>query len=95
MQDGGSDWRTWRILDIASGKLLPEELKWLKFNEPAWTADSRGFFYGRFDEPQAGQEFQSLNLNQKIYYHRWGSRSPATSSVFARPDQPSGATAVR
>ncbi len=33
IQDGGSDWRTWRMMEIESGKILDDELKWIKFSE--------------------------------------------------------------
>jgi prolyl oligopeptidase len=88
IQDGGSDWRIWKIMEIESGKILEDELKWIKFNEPSWTADGEGFFYARFDEPKEGEEFQSLNLNQKIYYHRVGHPQSEDVLVFKRPDEP-------
>jgi prolyl oligopeptidase len=88
IQDGGTDWRIWRILEIESGRLLDDELKWIKFNEPAWTADGEGFFYARFDEPKEGAKFQSLNLNQKIFYHRVGHSQADDVLVFQRPDEP-------
>lgn len=88
IQDAGSDWRIWKIMEIASGKILDDELKWIKFNSPAWTADGKGFFYGRFQEPQEGAEFQNLNVNQAIYYHRIGDDQAADVLVFHRPDQP-------
>ena len=47
--EGGSDWNTWRIMEIDSGRLLPDELKWIKFSGVSWTNDSRGFFYSRYD----------------------------------------------
>ena len=56
IQDGGSDWRTWKIMEIDSGKILDDELKWLKFSEVSWTKDGSGLFYCRYDEPQAGRE---------------------------------------
>jgi len=39
IQDAGSDWRTWKVLEIDSGDILDDELKWLKFTTPAWTPD--------------------------------------------------------
>lgn len=87
--DAGSDWNTWRILHIDSGKLLDDELKWIKFNSPTWTRDGKGFFYCRYDEPKAGGQFQSLNLNQKMYYHRVGTPQSDDVLVYKRPDQPS------
>ena len=88
IQDAGSDWRTWRIMTIADGKVLDEELKWIKFSGVSWTRDSKGFFYGRYPEPEEGAEFQNLNLNQKIYYHRVGTPQAEDVLVYERPDQP-------
>lgn len=88
IQDGGSDWRTWRIMEIESKDLLDDELKWIKFSSIAWTPDSKGFFYSRYAEPQEGAEFQSLNLNQKVFYHRVGTAQTEDELVYERPDHP-------
>ena len=88
IQDGGSDWRTWRIMDVASRKLLDDKIEWVKFSGATWAPDNRGFFYGRFDEPEEGEAFQSLNLNQKIYYHRVGTSQAEDVLVYQRPDEP-------
>ncbi|MFP6767822.1 MAG: S9 family peptidase, partial [Planctomycetaceae bacterium] len=68
--EAGSDWRNWRIMEIDGRRKLSDELKWIKFSSISWTKDNRGFFYSRFDEPREGAQFQDLNLNQKVYYHR-------------------------
>jgi prolyl oligopeptidase len=86
--DAGSDWQIWRIVEVDSGKVLPDELKWVKFSGASWTNDNKGFFYSRFDEPAPGQKFQSLNLNQKLFYHRVGQPQSKDVLVFSRPDQP-------
>lgn len=88
IQDGGSDWRTWKIMEVASGKLLDEELKWVKFSGISWTKDGKGLYYSRYDEPREGEEFQSLNLNQKVYYHRVGTKQSEDRLVYKRPDHP-------
>jgi prolyl oligopeptidase len=66
----GSDWNTWKVRDVATGKDLPEELKWIKFFEVEWTPDCQGFFYGRFPEPEAGKELKGTNYFHKVFYHR-------------------------
>jgi prolyl oligopeptidase len=86
--EAGSDWVTWKVLDIESGKTLSDELKWVKFSGTSWTNDSEGFFYSRYPEPEAGAKFQSLNKNQKLYYHRIGDPQSADVLVYERPDQP-------
>jgi len=88
IQDGGSDWRTWRVMEIETGRVLDEELKWLKFSGTTWTKDGKGFFYSRYDAPAEGGEFQNLNLNQKVYYHRLGTSQADDVLVYRRPDNP-------
>jgi prolyl oligopeptidase len=86
--EAGSDWSTWKVLHVESRKELGDEVRWIKFNTPAWTRDNRGFFYSRFPEPKAGDKFQGLPLDQKLYYHRLGTPQAEDVLVFHRPDQP-------
>ena len=86
--EAGSDWNIWRVLEAESGKLLSDELRWVKFSGVSWTKDSRGFFYSRYDEPKEGAAFQSLNKNQKVFYHRVGSPQADDVLVYKRPDHP-------
>jgi prolyl oligopeptidase len=88
IQDAGSDWRTWRIREIESGKILEDELKWVKFSGMSWTQDGKGLFYSRYDEPEEGAAFQSLNLNQKVYFHRVGTPQSEDKLIYQRPDHP-------
>ena len=84
----GSDWREWFVHDLETGEQLPEVLRWAKWTYPAWTADNRGFFYSRFPAVEEGAEFQALNLNQKVYYHRVGTAQSHDVLVYERPDHP-------
>jgi prolyl oligopeptidase len=88
VQEGGSDWRTVRVLDVDSGRVLEDEIRWVKFSPLDWAHDGSGFFYSRFPQPQAGQEFQSTNENQAIYFHRIGTPQSQDRLVFAQPDRP-------
>ena len=88
IQDGGSDWRVWKIMEIESGDLLDDELKWIKFSSIAWTPDSKGFFYSRYNEPEEGAKFQSLNLNQEVFYHVVGTDQSQDKLIYERPDEP-------
>ena len=54
IQDGGTDWRTIHVLDVATGKTLADEIKWAKFTNIAWARDGSGIFYSRFAEPAEG-----------------------------------------
>jgi len=84
----GSDWQEWFVRDLANGQDLGDHLRWTKFTNAAWTPDGKGFFYSRFDEPVAGDEFKALNTNQKVFYHRVGSAQADDVLVYERPDQP-------
>lgn len=86
--EAGSDWTTWRVMEIASGKILSDELKWTKFSGAAWTKDGRGFFYTRFDEPKPGSEFQARNSNNRICYHSVGTPQSEDAMVYWRPEHP-------
>ncbi|MDX1626421.1 MAG: prolyl oligopeptidase family serine peptidase [Wenzhouxiangellaceae bacterium] len=88
IQDGGSDWRTWRVLDVESGEVLDDGLEWLKFTSVAWDEAGEGFYYSRYPEPEPDAQFQSLNLNQKVFYHRLGEPQADDRLVYERPDQP-------
>ncbi len=87
IQDGGSDWRTIRVLDVATGKPIGDEIKWAKFTNIAWVGNG-GFLYSRFAEPVKGQEFQALNENQTLYFHRIGTAQGEDVAVYATPDRP-------
>jgi prolyl oligopeptidase len=88
VNDAGSDWQTWRVLEIESGRLLDDELRWVKFSGASWTKDGRGFFYSRYDQPEEGAAFQNTNLNQRVFYHRVGSSQSDDVLVYQRPDHP-------
>ncbi len=86
-QSGGSDWLEWKIRDVESGLDLPEELKWSKFSGAAWTMDSKGFFYSRYEEPKPGEALLGVNYHQKLYYHQVGSPQSADILVYERKDE--------
>lgn len=86
--EAGSDWHTWHVMQVADGKVLDDEIKWIKFGGASWTPDGKGFYYNRYDEPEEGAEFTSLNLNQKVYYHRIGDAQSDDVLVHQDPANP-------
>ncbi|MGH8221986.1 MAG: prolyl oligopeptidase family serine peptidase, partial [Woeseiaceae bacterium] len=88
VQDGGSDWRTARIMDLASGEVLPEALEWLKFTGLSWTRDGSGFYYSRYPATDEEEKFQSLNTNHAVYFHRIGDAQQDDRLVYTRPEHP-------
>ena len=86
LSSGGSDWEEWRVRDVESGRDLPDRLSWVKFSTISWTHDGRGFFYSRYDEPEAGERLEQANYFQKLYYHALGEPQSADRLVYERPD---------
>lgn len=88
LSQSGSDWVEWKVRDIESGEDLSDHLKWSKFSGADWSKDSKGFYYGRFAEPEEGDEYTAKNTDKKIYYHRIGEPQENDTLVYERPDQP-------
>ncbi|UUL82933.1 prolyl oligopeptidase family serine peptidase [Sphingomonas qomolangmaensis] len=88
VQDGGSDWRTVQVLDVATGKPLADKVEWVKFSTLVWAKDGSGFFYSRFPAPAADQQFQALNENQAVYFHKLGNAQAADQLIYATPETP-------
>ena len=88
VQDGGTDWRTLRVLDVATAKPLGDEVKWVKFSSLSWAKDGSGFMYWASPKPRSGGTFQSLNENHIVYFHKLGTPQSADRLVFATPKRP-------
>jgi prolyl oligopeptidase len=83
----GSDWQEWKVRAVATGHDRDDLIRWVKFSTVSWTADSSGFFYSRYDEPQAGGALADINYYQKLYHHRLGSAQSEDRLVYERKDQ--------
>jgi prolyl oligopeptidase len=89
VQDGGTDWRTIRVLDANTGKVQSDEVKWARFTSINWAKDGSGFFYARFPEPKQGTASQASVENHAVYFHAIGTPQAKDRLVYATPDQPS------
>ncbi len=87
VQDGGSDWRTIHVLNVKTGAVMADEMKWSKFSGISWIGNE-GIIYSRFPAPRDGAAFQSLNKDQTVYYHKIGTPQSADQVVYATPDFP-------
>ena len=89
VQDGGTDWRTIRIRDVATGADLPDTIEWAKYSgRVAWLKDGSGFFYSRFPAPAAGDKYQSLTINPQVMFHGIGTAQSNDNLIYATPDRP-------
>ncbi len=88
IQDGGSDWRTVKVMDVATGETLSDGVEWVKFSGIDWAKDGSGFYYSRFPATGEGETFQALNTDHTVYFHRLGTDQAQDVKLFARPDMP-------
>ncbi|WP_442508245.1 prolyl oligopeptidase family serine peptidase [Novipirellula sp. SH528] len=88
LADGGSDWRTWKVREVATGNDLEDIVRWSKFSGIAWMPDASGFFYARYTAPVEGQELTGTNENQRLYFHRLGDDQSKDTLILERPDEP-------
>ena len=84
----GSDWQTWKVRDVATGKDLGDEIRWSKFSGAAWRKDGSGFFYSRYDAPKEGGALTGVNKFPKVCFHKVGTAQDQDVLVFERKDQP-------
>ena len=88
LSESGSDWVVWKIREVASGKDLPDLIKWVKFSGATWKKDGSGFFYCRYDAPKEGDSLKGVNKFQKLFFHKLGGPQEVDILVYDRPDQP-------
>jgi prolyl oligopeptidase len=83
----GSDWREWKVRDVATGNDLPDLVKWVKFAGASWAIDGSGFYYSRYDEPKPEEQYTGINYFQKLYFHKLGDPQAKDALIYKRDDQ--------
>ncbi len=86
VSSSGSDWQEWHVRDVATGKDLPDIVRWSKFSGASWRRDGSGFYYSRYDEPASDVALKETNFNHKLYFHRLGTPQSTDVLVYERPD---------
>jgi prolyl oligopeptidase len=84
--EGGSDWRTYRIRDVGTGKDLEDVLDAIKFTTAQWTPDNRGFYYSRYPRDENGEGDGSKQVS--IHYHVVGAKQAEDAHVYSIIDHP-------
>ena len=87
LNTSGSDWTEWHVREVATGRDLPDLIKWSKFSGASWTKDGKGFFYSRYDTPDEKTQLQAANYYHKLYYHVVGTPQDQDALVYERKDQ--------
>lgn len=84
--DGGTDWKNWKIRDIATGQDTPDTLTFTKFTNMSWARDSGGMYYSRHPAGPDGKGDGSARVS--VYFHKLGEPQSADPLVYELPDDP-------
>lgn len=86
ISQGGSDWQTYHVMEVATKKPLPDLLEWVKVSGLSWQKD--GFYYSRYDAPEKGKELSSKNEYHKVYYHKVGTPQSEDELIYQDRNNP-------
>jgi prolyl oligopeptidase len=79
--EGGSDWRDIYVMEIATRRVLPDVIRYVKNSGVNWHGN--GFYYSRYDA--AASESKSLtgrNGQQFVMYHELGAKQESDRLIF-------------
>jgi prolyl oligopeptidase len=73
VSEHNADEASMKVLDVATGKLLPDAIEHTRFGVASWTADGRGFYYG-YTPPASDKIAESeRSAYTEIRFHKLGS----------------------
>jgi prolyl oligopeptidase len=83
----GSEVSTLRVIETASGKLLPDSIERTRAASLAWKHDNSGFFYTRYPKKGDVPEGQEV-YNRHVFYHALGTDSAKDPLIFGEGRNP-------
>lgn len=86
LSDGGTDWKTWRVRDVDSGRDLPDLLRFTKFTRVSWQPDGQGFYYSRYPAKPDGSGDDQQQV--RVHHHRLRVAQEEDPLVCAVTDHP-------
>ena len=86
ISEGGSDWRKVIVLNAATGQMLDDTLKDVKFSGISWKGND-GFYYSSYDKPKEGSQLSGKTQQHKLYYHKLGTAQSSDKVIFGDETQ--------
>ena len=86
ISDGGSDWRTWKVMDIETKEDLIDEIEWSKFSYATWESDSSGFYYQKYEKPD--EALADVNRSPQLYFHRLSEAQKEDKLIYQDEQNP-------
>jgi prolyl oligopeptidase len=84
---GGSEISTLRVIETASGKLLPDSIERTRAASLAWKPDNSGFFYTRYPKKGDVPEGQEVYY-RRVFYHALGGDPAHDPLIFGEGRDP-------
>lgn len=85
---GGSEEGTLRIIDVASGKLLPDSIDRVWGAEVNWDPSNKFFYFVRMQKLAPGQSINDKELDSSAYLHHVGDSPDKDVVVLSRKATP-------
>ncbi|MGB5131665.1 MAG: prolyl oligopeptidase family serine peptidase [Steroidobacteraceae bacterium] len=86
VSDGGTDWDTWHVREVETGRDLPDLIGDTKFTGVSWLPDASAFYYSRYPKGADGKGDDQRQVS--VYLHRLGTEQAADASVYSTPENP-------
>jgi prolyl oligopeptidase len=84
---GGSEISTLRVIETASGKLLPDSIERTRAASLAWKHDNAGFFYTRYPKKGDVPEGEEVYY-RRVFYHALGGDPAHDPLIFGEGRDP-------
>ena len=89
VSDGGSDWTSIRLLELASGREVDDVVTKAKFSEATWLPDDSSYVYLTFPTSGTGVGTEAEALTGgRLMRHRVGESQETDELVLELPDEP-------
>jgi prolyl oligopeptidase len=79
---GGSENSVIRVIDVKTGRFLPDAISRTQYAAPSWREDSRSFYYARLQKLDPGAPPSAIYENQRVYLHVLGTDPEQDPVIF-------------
>ena len=79
---GGSENSTIRIIEAATGRLLPDAITRTQYAGPSWRTDSTSFYYARLQELPPNAPPTAIYENERVYLHVLGTDPEKDAAIL-------------
>ena len=86
VSDGGTDWDTWHLREVETGRDLPDLIGDTKFTGVSWLPDASAFYYSRYPKGTDGKGDDQQQVS--VYRHVLGQAQADDALVYAIPENP-------